>query len=236
MLSLGLIAAISYFIESVFGFGGTVLLLAFGAFHIDFKTLVYISIWASMLCSVFVLLTGWRHFSLGHISRIMLISIPGIILGTWLLGFAPGPMLLTIFAGLMVVYALQGLLLPSRKPPRWLGNALVATGGVVQGLYSTGGPFVVAGYRTRFANKSQLRSTMAAFFLLANALRVTQIWLEGDMAIFHVLEAYWLVLAGVPLGVWFGHYVHVRISEKYFRIGLLLMILLVSLFHISRTL
>lgn len=236
MLVLGLIAAITYLIESVFGFGGTVLLLAFGALHIDFITLVHLSIWLSMLASIMVLATGWRDFSVPHIKNIMFMTLPGIIVGTVLLGMFTGTSLLTVFAVLMVVYALQGLLAPGWQPHRRVAQGFVMLGGLVQGLYSTGGPMVVAGYRNRFANKSQLRATMAAFFLLANLWRVVQLVLTGDMGVITVVADYWLAFIGVPVGVWLGHRIHVALSEKQFRIGLLVMILLVSLFHLARSL
>ena len=236
MLVLGLIAALAYLIESVFGFGGTVLLLAFGALHIDFITLVHLSIWLSMLASIMVLATGWRDFSWPHIRNIMAISMPGIVLGTVLLGMFSGTSLLTAFAALMVVYALQGLLVPQWQPHRHVGMGFVMLGGLVQGLYSTGGPMVVAGYRTRFANKSELRATMAGFFLFANLWRAGQLALTGDMGVITVIGDYWLAFIGVPIGVWLGHRIHLALSEKQFRIGLLGMILLVSLFHLARSL
>lgn len=217
---LPLIAAFAYFMESVFGFGGTVIFLGLGGFVLDFKTLLHISMVVSAICSAAILAQTWRHFSGKHFLRIFAVALPFVILGTWLIDALRSLWLLKTFAVLLVVYGLQGLLWPKFKPPRAVSYAFVAGGGLIQGLFTAGGPFILMGYRSFFDNKTQLKATMAAFFLSSNIWRMGQTMFDGSVAPAQLAQALWL---GIPVvaGVWLGHHVHLRLSEQSFQRGLM---------------
>lgn len=218
---LPLIAATAYFIESVFGFGGTVVFLGLGGLLPgDFKSLLHTAMVVSALCSSFILLQTWRHFSGRHFLRVFAVALPFVVLGTWLIGALQSIWLLKSFALLLVLYGLQGLLFPAFAPPRAVSYAFVALGGLIQGLFTTGGPFILMGYRRFFDNKTQLKATMAGFFLCSNLWRMGQTLAGGSIALNDLTGMLWLGLP-VAAGVWLGHHVHLRLSEKSFQRGLM---------------
>ncbi|MGE3769615.1 MAG: sulfite exporter TauE/SafE family protein [Bdellovibrionales bacterium] len=230
---LGAAGFIAYFIESVFGFGGTVIFLGLSGLGVDVKTLIYISIYGSAVASLTIIAYAWRDIAWGHFRRIFMLALPGIVIGTLLIETIDSIWLLKLFAVFLIFYGCQGLFFATYKPPAILNNLFVAAGGLLQGLFSTGGPFVLMGYKDRFANKSELRAVMAVFFLLANAWRFVQGAVTGsDMT--GVITSYWWVALPIIAGVIGGHYIHLRISEKQFRQGILILLLAVGVGYLFR--
>lgn len=219
-LPLALIAFIAYFFESVFGFGGTVIFLGLAGIFFDFKTMVQVSMVVSSACSAAILLQTWRHFNWRHYARVMGIALPFVILGTAMIGALQSLWLLKIFAVLLIAYGLQGLVFPRFAPPRAVAYGFVALGGIIQGVFTTGGPFILMGYRRFFANKTELKATMAAFFLTSNLWRMGQTVWDGTVTPAQLGSSLWLAVP-VAAAVIAGHFVHVRLSEKLFQQGLL---------------
>ena len=217
---LPLIAAAAYFFESVFGFGGTVIFLGLGGLFFDFRDMVQVSMVVSSTCSAAILVQTWRHFNGKHFMGVMAFSLPFVIIGTWLIGALQTDWLLKSFALMLIVYGAQGLLLPNFVPPRSVTYFFVMLGGLIQGVFTTGGPFILMGYRRYFANKTELKATMAAFFLTANLWRMAQTVIDGTIMPAQLASSLWLAIP-VIIGVVLGHMVHMRISEKNFQRGLL---------------
>lgn len=218
---LAVIAALSYGIESVFGFGGTVVFLGISGFVFDFKSVLHIAMVISAVSSTTILAQTWRHIDWRHYARVGLVTLPFVIAGTWVIGMVEGLWLLKSFALLLVAFGMQGLLLPRFQPHRILAWLFVCLGGFIQGVFTTGGPFILMGYRRFFAHKTELKATMAAFFLSANLWRIGQVLLDASVPPAALAQALWLAPA-VMLGVWLGHHVHLRLSEQAFQRGLLL--------------
>jgi uncharacterized membrane protein YfcA len=230
---IGFAAFVGYFIESVFGFGGTVIFVGLAGAALDIKTVIFISVYVSSVASLTILLQAWRAVAWRHLGQIFLLAAPGMVIGTLLIDMLNSIVLLKIFAVLLVAYGLQGLLAPAFQPPRWMRGAFVAIGGVMQGLFSTGGPFVLMGYKDNFINKGQLRATMAAFFLFANLWRFAQGGMTGSAMGVSITEYLWL---GIPVvvAVLAGHIIHIRIPEQHFKKGVLVILTLVGVGYLFR--
>lgn len=215
------IAMAAYFFESVFGFGGTVIFLGLSGLFFDFREMVQVSMVVSATCSAAILVQTWRHFNRTHYLRILMFSAPFVVLGTWLIGALQSIWLLKCFAVLLITYGLQGLLAPKFTPPRSVTYFFVMLGGLIQGVFTTGGPFILMGYRRFFANKTGLKATMAAFFLTANLWRMGQTVTDGTTTVDQLASSLWLAIP-VIIGVWLGHMVHVKLPEYLFQRGLLI--------------
>lgn len=222
-LLLSLIAALSYGLESVFGFGGTVYFLGLSGMFFDFKDMLYMAMLVSCVASATILLQVWRHFDRKHFVRIMLVTTPFVILGTALIDLLKSVWLLKIFAFMLVAYGVFSLLKPNYAPPRSIKYAFVALGGLVQGIFTTGGPFIMMGYRQSFDNKTQLKATMAGFFLISNLWRMFQTMWQRHDGLDVVTSNAWAILP-VIVGVTIGHFIHSRLPEKTFQRYLLLSI------------
>lgn len=217
---LALLAACGYFFESIFGFGGTVIFLGLGGLVFDFRDMLQVAMVVSATSSATILVQTWRHMNRRHYLRVLALCAPFVVLGTWLIGAAQVTWLLKCFALLLIAYGLQGLLAPRFTPPRSVAYLFVMLGGFIQGVFTTGGPFILMGYRRFFDNKTELKATMAAFFLTANLWRMGQIVIDGTLSGQQLASSLWLAVP-VIIGVVLGHRVHLRISEQLFQRGLL---------------
>lgn len=227
---LGFFAGLAYFIESVFGFGGTVIFLGLSGLAFDFKLALTLAIYCSCTASFVILLQTWRHFSAAHAKRLFLMTLPGVFIGTWLMDILSGPLLLNIFAGLLVAYAAKEILRPEMQPPKSLGALFVTMGGLAQGVFSTGGPFVLMGYKNNFATRTEMKATMAAFFLVCNILRIGQISLAGTATeIYRESLHYWWIALPIAAGVMLGHGLHLKLPEALFQKGIRYGLLLIGI-------
>lgn len=136
-------------------------------------------------------------------------------------------MALKLFALVMIGNSLQSLLYPQFEAPRMFRMGCLVTGGFIQGLFSCGGPFVLMGYRHEFKNKSDLRITMASFFFATNLWKLIQNSATTGSAL-PVLESYWWTAFPVIAAMYAGYWVHKRISEKHFKVGMTIGILLIG--------
>ncbi len=171
----------------------------------------------SMVSSVTILAQTRRHFSKAKFKSIFLTALPAVIAGTLLMNHLDSQYLLKAFALLLVAYGCHGLLQPAFRPSRGFRHGFIVLGGFIQGAFTTGGPFVLMGAKDDFDNKTQLKATMAAFFLTCNLWRLVQSWITDAATVSGTVSAYWWLALPVILGVAAGHFVHTRISEAVFR-------------------
>lgn len=228
-----ILAFVSYFLESIFGFGGTIVFVGVGgAFH-DFIEILHLGIYVALIASATVIFQQRKELPMEHIKALALPVLPGLIIGTILIDVLASIWLLKFFAIIMIAYGLQSLLLPKFAPPKAFNTACIGFGGFVQGLFSCGGPFLLMGYKSRFKHKSDIRITMAVFFFITNLWKLVQNAATTGSAIETITLHWWLAFP-VIASMYAGYWVHKRISEKQFAIGMTLGITLIGCFLLLR--
>ena len=219
---------IAYFIESMFGFGGTILALAILTSFIDIKTAILLVTYAAIIASSCILISGYKHFSLKHLFKIYLYALPGVFIGTVVFLWMSPANLLKIFAGFLIFYSLYSLWKPDFKLSPLLSRCVLFLAGIIQGIYGTGAPFMLMAYRHEFKDKSELRSMVAAFLLFGNVLRVAQMYFMGELKADVFLTYYWIVLP-VALAVGAGFFMHLKLNDRVFKIGVACLMLLAGI-------
>ncbi|MBI5275154.1 MAG: sulfite exporter TauE/SafE family protein, partial [Burkholderiales bacterium] len=98
-------------------------------------------------------------------------------------------------------------------------------GGLVGTLFGTGGPFYVAYLHGRQLDKVAFRATFSTIFLLDGANRIVSYALAGFLneRFFGILL--WLAPM-MALGIFVGRHLHADISQKTFRRGISVLLLL----------
>ena len=228
------IAGFAYFIESIFGFGGTIIFLGLAGFFIEFDLLLKIAMFLGLCSGFAILVQSYKHVSFKDLKKILLMTIPGAILGTYLIDHLQINILLNIFAIILIIYGSVNLINPNFNPHQSVKNAFVYLGGLIQGLFTIGGPFVLMGYRENFLKKQELRSTMAAYFFIINLIRIIQYFLSGNN-ISIIINTYYLTSIMVIFCVWFGYFVHTRIPEKIFKRAIVICITLIGILILLKT-
>ena len=225
--TIALIACFAYAIESIFGFGGTIIFLGLSGFFFDFNSLLKLAMIVGLSSGLAVLIQSYKYASLKHLNKILIYTIPGALIGTYFISYFASDILIKIFALILIVYGCFNLFFPDIKFPQFLKNFFVILGGFIQGIYTIGGPFVLMGYKDNFSSKQELRSTMAGYFFIINSLRaIFFVFLGGSYL--EIVKIYYPIALLVMLSVWLGYFIHKQIPEILFKKLIIIAITLIG--------
>ena len=210
--TIALIACFAYAIESIFGFGGTIIFLGISGFFFDFNSLLKLAMIVGLSSGLAVLIQSYKYVSLKHLIKILIYTIPGALIGTYFISYFASDILIKIFAIILIIYGCFNLFFPDIRFPQFLKNFFVILGGFIQGIYTIGGPFVLMGYKDYFSSKQELRSTMAGYFFIINSLRAIFFMFLGGSYL-EIVKIYYPIALLVMLSVWLGYFIHNQIPE-----------------------
>jgi len=213
---ISLIACLAYGIESIFGFGGTIIFLGISGLLYDFNTLIKIAMVVGLASGLAVLIQSYKHLSYYHLFNILLLTLPGALIGTYLIDYLASQLLIKAFAVMLISYGFFNLIWPKILIPKIIKNSIIILGGLIQGIFTIGGPFVLMGYKDNFENKQELRSTMVGYFFLINSLRAIFFMLIGGSYTEIVINYYPIAIL-VMISVWLGYLVHRKIPDIMFK-------------------
>ena len=225
--TIALIACFAYAIESIFGFGGTIIFLGISGFFFDFNSLLKLAMIVGLSSGLAVLIQSYKYVSLKHLIKILIYTIPGALIGTYFISYFASDILIKIFAIILIIYGCFNLFFPDIRFPQFLKNFFVILGGFIQGIYTIGGPFVLMGYKDNFSSKQELRSTMAGYFFIINSLRaIFFVFLGGSYL--EIVKMYYPIALLVMLSVWLGYFIHKQIPEILFKRLIIIAITLIG--------
>lgn len=213
---IALIFCFGFFIESIVGFGGTLVAFAILGYFLDIKDLILLGLYIATTASIYVVASDYKSLQ----KEIFLKSLPycliGTILGIILFVYLSSAVLLKVFAIFLIILSLKTFFFDKIKFHKILLNKLLIVGGLNHGLFGIGGPFFVAVLKNQFKCKSELRATMAVFFISFNAVRYIQLALTGNFNNELFLQFWWIPLP-LAVAIYLGHKIHLKISEKFFK-------------------
>ena len=227
--TIALIACFAYAIESIFGFGGTIIFLGISGFFFDFNSLLKLAMIVGLSSGLAVLIQSYKYVSLKHLIKILIYTIPGALIGTYFISYFASDILIKIFAIILIIYGCFNLFFPDIRFPQFLKNFFVILGGFIQGIYTIGGPFVLMGYKDYFSSKQELRSTMAGYFFIINSLRAIFFMFLGGSYL-EIVKIYYPIALLVMLSVWLGYFIHKQIPEILFKRLIIIAITLIGIF------
>ncbi len=225
ILPLLIIVFFSNLVEACAGFGATILALIFGAQFFAIEDLIPILVPLNLLLSLIIVVRYFGDIERKTLlTRILPITGIGMPIGIAIFQTAPSTLLKAAFGIVVVILGLfelsqEALLKRSdleRKLPFWQGGLFLLCGGIMQGLYASGGPFVVYYASREIKSKAQFRTTLALLWLILNLVLTGSLVFSGKMTEFTLKYSLYL-LPSVLLGTVVGIQVHNRVSEKSFK-------------------
>lgn len=224
----------SFTIQTVVGFGSTLLCVAIGVHLMPLSDVVALAVPLSFLQTSYVVArhrdgVEWRML-LVRILPLMLLGGAG---GYLLARQEPGEWLRLVFAAMVTLLAARELYRIVRTPsstaplPPALSAVMMLVAGVIHGIYASGGPPLVYAVG-RELPKRQLRSTLAVVWLVLDGTLAATFLADGR---YHegTLRALPFVLVAMPLGLIVGEVLHHRVDERRFRTALFVLLLLAGL-------
>ena len=141
--------------------------------------------------------------------------LAGMVVGTTLLVELPAPLVLATLGAFLTaygIYSLSGRTIG--RLPQWSVIPAGVAGGVLSGLFGTGGPVYVAYLSARGHDARQVRSTITVLLSITAFTRVVLFALYGLYAQHNILLCALAVAPAMLLGVYLGHRLHLNFSKR----------------------
>jgi uncharacterized membrane protein YfcA len=220
-----LIVILAHFIETVTGFGATVIALALGVHLVGLNDLMVVLVLLGLSQSAYLVLRGYRHLALGLLfKKIVPLCGLGLAVGMYAGSELEAPHLQTILGAFLVFVALWELrrLLGSQKgrqsPNPIASRALLLVAGFFHGILASGGPLVVYYASRTIHDKRVFRATLSLLWLILNGILLFTFVSTGRVNSSQFLLAGQL-LVGLLAGIALGELSHRRINERTFRLA-----------------
>ena len=228
-LLCGLTVLATHLIEGVTGFGSSVLALPFLTPLAGIKNAVPMLCLLNCVMAAYLVCRSRKSISWREFGFIALWVAPGVPLGLALYEFLPAAQLCVLLGAAMVVIGADGTrkcLKRCAAPDAasagvkrsFFMRALLLCGGIIQGAFGSGGPFIVIYATKALPEKSLFRVTLSLLWLATNSVRLVVWCVQGTV---WNRENLTLSLAALPFmvaGVLIGDWLHRRVAGGVFRL------------------
>ncbi|MFH1150214.1 MAG: sulfite exporter TauE/SafE family protein [Actinomycetota bacterium] len=223
---LSLIILFAYMVGATTGFGGAMIAVALAVHLYSVEFLVPVLVILNLAISIYIVVRHHDGIESRKLFRFMLpLAALGLPVGIAIFSVAKTNTLnlvLGVFIICFSLFELVILLRPGggieRRPMSSAQGAFwLFLGGVMHGMYASGGGLVVYYAGRNIPDKKAFRSTLSALWLILNAVLLIVYLCIGKVT----AEMAWVSLALLPvlvLGIVLGEWLHARLPERGFRI------------------
>lgn len=222
-LAFAAVVASAFAVQGTIGFGAMLVAVGLGSQIVPLERLVPIGLLLSIPPNALLIARDHRHVDrrllFGRVLPAMALGVPA---GVWLLGAAPASAVRLGYGVFVAALALRALW-QSRGGRQQVGEplgtpqalGLLGVGGIVHGMFSTGGPMVVTVVGRLGLDKRVFRATLLALWLSLG------IWTAGSHAIAGRLDLGTAataarLLPALAVGTWIGDKLHDRVDAVRF--------------------
>ena len=222
----GLTVLATHLIEGITGFGSTVLALPFLTPLVGIKNAIPVLCVLNCVMAAYLVGRSWRSISWREFGFIALWVVLGLPVGLALYAFLPANVLCAVLGAAMIVIGADGVRKCRKRSAEssagakrtFLMRALLFCGGIIQGAFGSGGPFIVIYAAKALPEKSLFRVTLSLLWLATNSVRLVVWTIRGTV---WNRENAMLALAALPFmvaGVLIGDWLHHRVDGYCFRL------------------
>lgn len=195
-----------YLVMGITGFGSSLVLVPLLASRWPLPEVVALAILLNLPTCVVHGVINRREVRWGELARLLPGVAAGTLAGLWLLGTLDKTWPLFLL-GAWVVFVGARTLLPLASPaparPGWSHVAGVLAG-LIEVMFATAGPIVVAWFQRRMSEAAGLRATVPVVMVLAGSIAIAMLWGSGQVnpstVVPRWLAALPVAVAGVVIG------------------------------------
>lgn len=178
--------------------------------------MVLCGLYIGTCASAYIIFTDHKSFAKKTFFDALPVCLIGTVLGVFIFSYISSEIMLTMLGALSIILSIKIIFFDDLKFPKTFRASLLLVGGVSHGLFGIGGPFVVNALRGEFKNKSELRTTMATFFVTLNIVRLFQLIMQKEIHATLFSEIWWVIFP-IFIAIFYGFKAHLRISEEFFK-------------------
>lgn len=214
----GTVLAVAYFVRGLTGFGSGLISIPLLVLVLPLQAVVPLVVLLDYTASFSQSTSAREDVRWRELVPLLPFSMAGVLAGLLILktmSAAEMSHALGVFVLFFAVYQFFGLEMAGRYSKGW---AVLAggSGGLIGTLFGTGGPFYIIYFRLRGLDKSELRATFAATFLIDGGWRLVG-YAASD---FFTRDFLLTALAALPVmtvALYAGGHIHSRVSQKTFQ-------------------
>ncbi len=220
-----LVIAFAVFIQSVAGFGGNLIAMPIGIMLIGVGTAKPVMTIIAWLTGVTVAISERKDLDKKELLKMLGVMFAGVLLGLWLFKSVSLHFLLILYAVIIVVIGVKKLFRESEKPlPEPLQWISLAIAGIMQGLFVSGGSFLLVYAVAKIKKKEVIRATINAVWAFLNIFLIGTYLANGTMTP-EVWKTTGLCVIPTFLAVYGARFVARKIDQKTFlRIAYIILI------------
>jgi uncharacterized protein len=213
-------------VEAVTGFGSTIIALTLGAQVYQIEFLLPIVVPLNIILSTYIVVKHAKAIDWPELKRwILPFTIGGLIVGMIIFNIVQGNTLKLAYGIFVLCFAIVELVRLVRTVAECEARPLSAiksmiwlfAGGVIHGIYASGGPMVVYYSCRKITDKSIFRSTLSVLWLVLNIILLADYIRTGKMTAESMKMFAWL-LPALGGGLLVGDILHKHIPERKFRV------------------
>jgi len=219
--------------ETVTGFGSTIISVALGANFFPLDVLIPVIVPLNFLLCLYIVTVHRGHIdgkTLGL--RIIPFMAIGMPLGLFIfnigelellqVGFGFFVICITVFE--LYKFFNQGGVVEAKPLTTIKAAPWLLVGGIIHGIYASGGPLVVYYASKEFSHKKVFRSTLSSLWLIMTIVLMTNYFVTGKLNA-ETLQVSAFMLPTLVLGIVLGEIIHERIDERIFRMVVYILLL-----------
>ncbi len=235
ILLSGLTVFVTHALEAVTGFGCTVLALPFVTALIGVKSAVMVLTVLAWILALYIAVTKRKQIDFRQYAIIAGLMLCGLPVGIFLFRTANLVFLKTVLAVFIVFTAslqllkLSGIVKIERPLPKPVAVILLVTGGIVHGMFSSGGPLVVLYAATAIPDKGKFRATLCLLWTTLNTILISTYIIGGTFTTPVIVETAWM-LPFLFAGILTGEKVHDKVDARTFSFIVFGMLLVTGIF------
>ena len=232
---LMLVVVFAKTVETVTGFGGSVFVIALGSMLFPIKEIIVAVVLIALLQSLWMVGRNYRNIRWRILlTRILPLTGIGLPIGRWIFSHYEASQLKIVLGVFVVFISVMELINLYRnrgqvRPLPWpLAIAFLFAGGVVHGMFGTGGPLIVYYACRQLPDKDGFRATIPTLWVILNGALMASYGFSGAITTENLGLAGMLVPA-VALGILAGEIIHTRVNEFVFKIVVQVVLLLTGI-------
>jgi len=223
LLLAGLVVFVTHALEAITGFGCTVLALPFVTGLFGVKQGVEILTILAWILSLYIVITKVKDIVWHEIAKILIFVLAGLLIGMYLfrhVDSAPLKRILSYFIILAASVQLIQFVFPKvgqMRMPKAVGYILLFLGGIIHGMFSSGGPLIVLYASQSLPEKGNFRATLCLLWVTLNSIIIGSYFLPSSITR-PVTTKTLVMLPFLAAGIVFGEWAHQRVKKETFKV------------------
>jgi uncharacterized protein len=206
-----LVLIFAHTVETVLGFGATILAMALAIYILPLNTILPVLVILGLLQSIWLVSRWFRHIQWKVLLlKILPAAAVGMAVGIYYRMQASSitELLIILSVFIMAVSVMEIILIYKTRAaggslPWYLGWPILIVGGIFHGIFASGGPLIVYYASRELKEPADFRATISALWLILNVILIFNLYTAGQITP-DTLAITGIVLPGLIVGILWG--------------------------------